>query len=1125
MIRYALDQHYLPDADYIAFGGTVQNAQQLSRSPWLTSLYWVRRCFEHGDGNNHREQLRTVFTGPQNQFEDLVNHIFGICGFPLDDGNVKPRQRFLSECFTVGFHGQTSEIWKFLVPLYRRIEAAATDPANWGLLRAFANTEGGDLPPFFRWLIDTEDTDFLAMLRAMATNQDQNEPWLVKILASPNYTELRERNSATVGWAIYQNGNVCDLRLVVRNIQLRNNWRTCEVRQNAAVLEKQLQAGQTMIALSVQELVRSGLHIFEKVQVQVGGHRVPGGARLGNGAVQCPVLFRFPLGGGYYHSQVTVDDEHISAKRLLALLPEGFNDANAGFTFGGQPCAATRFRVLNLCGQPRHLVQLNLDAWDGSTRELQWEQQVLVSLGTQPYLEVAQAIDGIQVKAADDTALVLGETSHVEVKNCPNQADVQWSIDGNPAGNGAACLVQRSASQEAKILCRVAGRTRTVRIIFVPANAEAWIRGTQPEASNDWSWQPEVATARRIEAAQEGRQEGTLAFQGLNWRVSAPLAEPLWYWQEGIQPATEVNKFKEFNSWGEVMNWTLYVCLPPHNEATVLDLRLDGNPAPIALQPLQPGDVFPISVSYLCQPHLAFDNLASAGFAYVSLRGQQVACVLNVPTQPVLIRNQGGHPSVFFPEGFTPGNYSILRLRESLLVSGALEAITCAGFGVGQLTAIPTGTEARPDEGVWLALIPEPQNQAPPNLLLLAWQCRQLDQGRLALLQASAAGGDALRARLEHWHGPLNDQQVGMARNCLDMLDGCFGNHPDTPFAAAIKDRAELHIPAGWWRSNFVQQCRLDSLGDTLPQSLRNGFNWCAEPGSLGEAYRQIRETIQGNWTEARRQRLVETCPAIAAQILIEHGFPLVQAQQGNRITASTGKIFRTWEWRDPALHGLLATINPQQGGQLLRLRTHHFWANGVGIRSVSSDGILLVGMHNQHIQVVFNYQGRQEMLYQHNVLAFEVGVNNEQHYLHAFADRIQEHDHHMLAAAAGQETMRNLFGECLISAQAMVGIDADEEYGLARMFSLASARFVEMAQMDESQANRALLFQAAVLSRLHARLGLAQAYPHDWPLSQPQNYQQVCGVIREAWFCEDCRQALMDDLIPVEWMITWFHR
>ena len=173
MIRYALDQQYLPDAAYNAFGGTVQNAQHLSGIPWLTALYWVRRYFEHGDGNNHREQLRTVFTGPQNQFEDLINHLFGTCGFPLD-GNVKPRQRFLSECFVVGFHGQTSEIWKFLVPLYRRIEAAATDAVNWGLLRAFADAEGGDLLPFFRWLIDTEDADFLAMLILIRFQDEPN---------------------------------------------------------------------------------------------------------------------------------------------------------------------------------------------------------------------------------------------------------------------------------------------------------------------------------------------------------------------------------------------------------------------------------------------------------------------------------------------------------------------------------------------------------------------------------------------------------------------------------------------------------------------------------------------------------------------------------------------------------------------------------------------------------------------------------------------------------------------------------------------------------------------------------------------------------------------------------------
>ena len=1120
LLRYALDQHYLPDAVYQAFA----HPQQPGEIPWVAALYWMRRYFEHGDGNNHREQLRTVFRGPQNQFEDLVNSIFDTCGFPLDDWNVKPRQRFLSECFVVGSQGRTSEIWKFLVPLYRRIESAATDAYNWGLLRNFADTEGGDLPPFFQWLIDTEDADFLAMLKAMGTQDAQAEPWLERILASPNYLALWATNSATVTWAVYQNGNVCDLRLVVRNIQIRNGQGTCEIRQGAAVLIKQLQPNQSMVTFSAQELVQSGLHIFETVQVKVGNHRVPGGARLGYGAIGCPVLFRFPLAATSYYSQVTVDAEHISAKRLLALLPEGSDVGNACFFLGAEPWPVQGFKVFNLHGQTRHLVELNLHAWDGATCDLNWGQQLLVSLGTQPYLEVAQALSGVQIKGTVDTALVLGDIAEVSVKNCPNNADVQWSMDDNPAGNGATCQVQRGNSQEARIRCRIAGRTRSVTIVFVPNDAENWIRGAQMHVADGWNWQPETAIGPRIEAAQDGRQEGTLAFQNLNWRVSVPLTQPLWYWQEGIQRVTGVNECKDFANWGEVVRWALYVCLPPQGCPIALSLRLDGAPGQVPLRTLDPGEAFPIHLSYDCEPHLAFDNLANGGFAHLSLGQVELAHVLNVPTKPVLIRNRHGQPCVFFPAGYNPTQYSILVLRESSLVTGALQIIRCDGFPVGGLRAIPVNPAPNPCEGVWVALISQTPDQVPPNLLLLAWHCRQGNGTRPGLLQIAAPGGGSLRARLEGWHGPLNDQQVGMVRNCLDMLDGGFAIHPESPFAAAIRDRAELHIPPGWWRDNFIQQCRLNSLEATLSQALRNGYNWCSEPGLLGRAYNQVRDNVQGNWTENKRQELAEKCPAIAAQVLIEHGFPLVGARRGQIVTAVTGKRFRSWEWRDQALQGLMGILTRQQGGQLLRLRTHQFHTDGCGIRAVSENGILLVGDRNQHKRVIFDARERPMVCFGPQAFHFDVGVNNENQYLAAFTDTIPAHDHHILADAAGQQAMQALFTNCLLSARSLVGIDGDGEYGLARMFSLSNTGFGEMAQDDSAQVNRAVLFQAAVLSRLHARLGLAPSYPVGWPLSQPQHYQQVCSVIREAWFCDHCRQALMCDLIPVEWMITWFH-
>jgi hypothetical protein len=93
----------------------------------------------------------------------------------------------------------------------------------------------------------------------------------------------------------------------------------------------------------------------------------------------------------------------------------------------------------------------------------------------------------------------------------------------------------------------------------------------------------------------------------------------------------------------------------------------------------------------------------------------------------------------------------------------------------------------------------------------------------------------------------------------------------------------------------------------------------------------------------------------------------------------------------------------------------------------------------------------------------------------------------------------------------------------LGCLLKVCGDHFNEMAADEDGQECRAVIYQIAVISRLHAWRRQAPAQTAGWPLDDPLDYDAVCSMVSRVWAQASFRQSLIKDIVPVEWLLTWF--
>jgi hypothetical protein len=137
--------------------------------------------------------------------------------------------------------------------------------------------------------------------------------------------------------------------------------------------------------------------------------------------------------------------------------------------------------------------------------------------------------------------------------------------------------------------------------------------------------------------------------------------------------------------------------------------------------------------------------------------------------------------------------------------------------------------------------------------------------------------------------------------------------------------------------------------------------------------------------------------------------------------------------------------------------------------------------------------------------------------------DSMAAMDEPLLDDEIARQNLDRIFSEVINSASP--AIDGNAIHGLCSLFQTCGEAFKKMASEQPGQVNRALVFQVAVLNSLNRWLGWnGAAYPEGWPLSKRTNADFLCGLTAKIWDIPIARNTLMQDQIPIEWLLAWFH-
>jgi hypothetical protein len=1130
LLVYALDTKCLSDQAYNGFPGFittlgVDGLEALTQYAHVTRLYWIRAFFEYGRGNDPWQVLRDQFekvpsigkaTYPQ--LKELAEAL-GITANIIPGG--KPRDSFLVESWLVGGNldpnqvgGTTSRIWKYLMPLIRRLN---TQAENLGDVMQQLDGDGIPVPSHVQWLVDQRDPDFVHSLIALRVTHGVG--WLTRIARlRQNLQDYPDLNAA---WMLYVNGNLRRVDLVISNIYFPANGRgTLEVRQKNRVIARRddvSNGGKFHIELA--ELNREGMDDSEKLVVTLNDKTVEIVSSLATVfPPNQPVLFRYPEQAAGRWLPVVLNGEHIFAHRVVVMVGNALTAP--AFTFLNRPIENQYIQDMGnvklSARATRTLFEVTLPRVE-TPASLMVHGVLLAIVGSKPAIEVDNVFSGIRSLDMEAAVVVEGYRADLQVINIPAAVPPPpWicedgRIEAN--GNGRVSVFGLPYGQRCIVRCGEARRS----LIALPC-------GVFDGAVEGWSWRPQDD----FTCLANGEEAGTLTGPNeCSLRLSRPLGRIAWWWQSGAVGQPEgIGIPKDFDGYAEMASRRLLVWVP-----FGMSVKLSFGPQELGLgggsdlATLSGGQRYEFRLGDLLQNDLRIEDIGNV-IDVLSLDNVRVANVLRVPSTPVLF-TINGTLRVFFPATHYPAQYSIVCLYETGIKLNQVEVISCKDLRTQQMQNINLTHQRVGDEGVWAALA-----EGNPGTGL--YDVCQDDVQVVNAVALHIPGPRRVRDRL----GVTNDAETNTARGILDWFAQMAKRWEQYGvFSEAVADRSLLQYPnrPDFWSNYYKDHCQVrdpenpqrDRMRRIVPQAplapvplevalslmLRVGFNWCAEPNWLTWAYEQI--PIAMNWSRipTRRRRHLNDqlnilCPPMLAQHNIESEF-LPRCDFDRALLTPMGII----GIRCPDLQNGQAYT---EGNEIQAIR-----ANDKSILFVNEGR-----EWNRKTKLEYHKANLVETPFVREPQRFVGWMprKRETEYVRFMLDGENLKDNDLLSTAE-REQLQNAFCLALNVAEAVVGGKHDR--GLYLMFTLAANGFRDW----EDRSNRLVIFQAAVLCRLHAWLGWREpastndpVYPGNWPMSEQGNYDLVCRIVRAAWHDTDMRKVLINDLIPVEWMLAWFH-
>jgi hypothetical protein len=911
-------------------------------------------------------------------------------------------------------------------------------------------------------------------------------------------------------WKIYQNGREHRLDLYCENISTENGGHATVVCKsgNGKSVRKAVYADGSAF-FTTEELADAGFDFGGPLTVEVDSQPVselpPLAAVVGG-----PLFFRWPshTRPGWLAPLRLGDGVHFTASSIGVLFPIGTTSLPHATLGATQLDPKQASVVLVRRNKQRALLARYRFPAIAKPQPFKLDSHEYFVVGPQPYLEVSDPADITNVPD-ERVVVVVGLTAQIVLQNAGAGPHSFVSDRGEWNADGARTTTLRIAETDYGHPISVAAGGHKLKVVFVPANPTE-------KLPPGWSW----AFARDSSVVHRHYERGERIGEytgpdGTSVRCAYATPEPLWWWAEDSEGkprelGPQLGDVAVVKSMRDTHRFRLKVWNP-----TPLSLCVNDEVA----YEVPPKELWSISLHELLIGRQDFRNGVGEGHEdIVRLGDATVARVTRIPDRPVLTLLDG-RPYVF--AAANTQNYSLVWIRESDLLSGTVSAEPLCNvvFAEGQLSLVEPPVTSLEREGVWLGLVAQ---AAPPQQLMeYLWLDSPID---FVTVQRPSPGL-TLTERLE----VDSETTIAQARTYLAAFKAlpARARQLSPVFDDAISDLCTFDCTSDrtFWDNEFRRRCvgpngpppDQTDLEVVLGQMLSAGFNWIAEPKWISSRLSEVRDQYRRQrrqFNPTQKNLVRRACPLILCHQSISEGYPWVELADNTACELDQYLRFLNTIGEGQGDGNRLAvrapSVNVAAAARNRRLATA-----GVPLRGFSARGVRLSNPpFPQPIPVTID--GRTKYLdYQNGLHRFSVFVDNE----HAVAKYLT--DETECEGDFGEiypSDLNDLFTAGLGAAEAVLGAKRDR--GLALMFSAVNDRLAAQAIASASQRNRHVIFQAVLLSRLHERH--CEAWP-DWPLRDQAAYRLVCTVLSQAWAVPARRHMLFQDLIPIEWFLTWF--
>jgi hypothetical protein len=1136
ILKYALNPEFLSDETYNQFQSSGNALSDFidANAGCLAGLLWARCFYESGNGGNPRvvvgDYLQTA-TPPtesdKNRFIALLAERWGVSGTDRDVFLL------LQECWIVGGGdaqiGHASNIWKALrtiLPAVRNLQAREPDCDVDQIIDevAFASQDSA-LPSYLQDLIDIRDPDFAdSLLACCRLHEDQ--PWLKKIHSNAVCQRWNQEADVTPQWMLRKNGNICDVILGFKYINVAHNDLVVTSVSNAF---EQLKIPAT--GINSTELSVADLGPMRDLRWQIGsGRRFPLNVLLPDDNI----FFRVTPNGCIHHWVNPNGSALLSKVCSLLFLSR---TAAPNFSLGGVPVPCNQL-------YPFHPVKIGdsgtynlflLDFTGFSRREPQellLDGRAILRMGSKPFIEIENPHTDVQlVDRIVPVNIVHGTNVRLFVRNLP-QGHTCPELRVRPEGAGVVEIHDDGSfslninQEHFGVEIRV-GAVRSdqsidgARIIFLP-ESNVW----PPQG---WHWEQEKDTREIRRYAYQFKEVGNLVNAEISLRCAICLRHPVWWFCSGLwEEKTPNEPHPCAESHSRLDDLSLTVCSPSDaslylNDNVLRDIR-GGEPLSLQLGTAVKPEI-EITVEAITESRIDHLSLSSGGKMWALL---EIVCV---PDRPV-VRILAETPHVYLPDEplFSPESLAFFLLKESDLLdpqwNRELHPLD-GNFQKGSFFPI-NHVQRKPNEGCWLIISPRIESHRSwIEFVLWLGTCSELACCKI-YDEETHQPFNSLVADWSNREQPDASAKVQL-KGLLDLLSttrcvqqGIFKR------AVESKEYLPYESSSEAWTNYFRMHCtESNSLPSMFGSMLSSGFNWIAHQRWMSGAYKTFRDEFKRagrKWNKGAKERLLQYAPLLPTQHAIEEGFPTANPDN-----------FRFDRYLDPSLlniqdpHAVRIHTVCRNAAAPDAYDTGIGW-HGFGKEQRRGEEVYFLKLHGGRKLVLesFSYHGPiQFSKPDHRTCRIRMAICSELAASRYFAasDQMAEDSRTIFDNCLEQDALERIYQDVLSLSGAVLGEDSD---GLRVMLQICGDTYRDLALKESGQTNRAAIFQLAVICRLHAWHGWREGdqYPSGWPLSDQLNYGLVCVLLARCWQRVDtCRTTLIKDLVPIEWLIAWFHQ